>query len=233
MRENLRQLPSPPRPSPARGEGSEQRLRRQWVRGEGREPLRGYRSHGGIVLGLFIGLVIGVLIAFGVVWVLNKTPLPFQDNKGNHQERRESVPGQPPLPLAGKPGDKVPEKPRFDFYKILPGGQDATPASGWPATPAAPPTPAMPTPAPVVAGETIFLQAGAFQKAADADNLKAKLALLGVDTGVQEINIPDKGAMYRVRVGPFANLEEMNRARGLLSQNGIQATVVKVKEGSN
>jgi len=192
----------------------------------------GRRARGGIVVGLFIGLVVGVLIAFGVVWFLNKTPLPFQDNKGNHQDRREAVPGQAPLPLPGKPGDKVVEKPRFDFYKILPGGQEANPAAASPGvSPAtAPPSAAAAAP---VAAESIFLQAGAFQKATDADNLKAKLALLGVDTGVQEINIPDKGTMYRVRVGPFGNIDEMNRARGLLSQNGIQATVVKVKEGSN
>ncbi|HTZ00615.1 MAG TPA: SPOR domain-containing protein, partial [Rhodocyclaceae bacterium] len=97
-------------------------------------------------------------------------------------------------------------------------------------TPAAPATA---TAAPAAPGESLYLQAGAFQKPTDADNLKAKLALLGVDTGVQEISIPDKGTMYRVRVGPFTNLEEMNRARGLLSQNGIQATVVKVKDNSN
>jgi cell division protein FtsN len=35
--------------------------------------------------------------------------------------------------------------------------------------------------------------------------------------------------MHRVRVGPFASPDEMNRARTQLSQNGIQATLVKVK----
>ena len=37
------------------------------------------KSGGGTLLGVFIGLVIGVLIAFGVVWYLNKSPLPFQN----------------------------------------------------------------------------------------------------------------------------------------------------------
>lgn len=191
------------------------------------------RSRGGVLVGLFIGLVLGVLLAFGVVWYLNKTPIPFQDGKANHVERREGVPGQAPLALPGKPGDKAPDRPRFDFYKILPGGQEAAPAAGTPAPAATPAAPATATAAPAAPGESLYLQAGAFQKPTDADNLKAKLALLGVDTGVQEISIPDKGTMYRVRVGPFTNLEEMNRARGLLSQNGIQATVVKVKDNSN
>ena len=35
------------------------------------------KSRGGTLLGIFVGLVVGVLIAFGVVWYLNKSPLPF------------------------------------------------------------------------------------------------------------------------------------------------------------
>ena len=68
------------------------------------------------------------------------------------------------------------------------------------------------------------------EKAADADNLKAKLALTGLEAGVQEVSIPEKGTMHRVRVGPFRSAEEMNKARVLLSQNGVQGTVIKQKE---
>lgn len=195
------------------------------------------RNRGGTLLGLFLGLVIGVLIAFGVVWYLNKTPLPFQDKSNRAEKLAEKPAGQAkgPESLPGKPGDgKVGEKPRFEFYKILPGGQEATPAPV--PVPAHPPVTA-PASAPTtteavvaVPGETFYLQAGAFQKAADADNLKAKLSLLGVDVGVQEVTIPEKGVMYRVRVGPYAKPDDMNRARNQLAQNGIQATVVKVKE---
>ena len=78
--------------------------------------------------------------------------------------------------------------------------------------------------------EIFFLQVGAFQKAADADNLKAKLALTGLYAGVQEVSIPDKGTMHRVRVGPFRDPDEMNRARSLRAQNGVQASVIKQKE---
>ena len=191
------------------------------------------RQGGGTLLGLFLGLVIGVLIAFGVVWYLNKTPLPFLD-KLSRPDKPESKPGAPGAPsaqpqqLPGKPGDKVGEKPRFEFYKILPSGQEAAPAPAEAKPqPANPPT-AVETPAPPT--ETLYLQVGAFQKAADADNLKAKLALMGMEASVQEVNVPDKGLMHRVRVGPFAKPEEMNRMRNQLAQNGIQATVVKARE---
>lgn len=212
-----RNSPSSPRPSPARGEGRGQRLRRG-------------KDGGGMLLGVFIGLVVGVIAAFGVVWYLNKTPLPFQDKAGRADKpaERAGAGGKTPDQLPGKPGDKVGEKPRFEFYKILPGGQEATPAPAA-AVPPPPPVAAL-TPQPASSGETFYLQAGAFQKAADADNLKAKLSLMGVDVGVQEVAIPDKGTMYRVRVGPYTKPDEMNRARNQLAQNGIQATVVKIKE---
>lgn len=193
----------------------------------------GKKSRGGTLLGLFLGLVVGVLISFGVVWYLNKTPIPFQNKTGRPEAGKtadakapEGKAGQPPVPqaLPGKPGDKAGaagegERPRFEFYKILPGGQDAAGAAPAPAPEkaAAPP-------------EALYLQAGAFQKAQDADNLKAKLALNGVEAGVQEINLPEKGVMHRVRVGPFAKAEEMNRVRNQLAQAGIQTTVVKNKD---
>jgi len=188
------------------------------------------KNAGGTLIGLFIGLVLGVLIAFGVVWYLNKMPLPFQE-KASRPEKGDAKPAsaqQAPQQLPGKPGDKVEEKPRFEFYKILPSGQEPAPATGDGKSPQAQPPAAAQAPAP--SGEAFYLQAGAFQKAADAENLKAKLALMGLETSLQEVNVPDKGVMHRVRVGPFAKPEDMNRVRNQLSQNGIQATVMKIKD---
>lgn len=195
-----------------------------------------------MILGLFIGLVIGVLIAFGVVWYLNKTPLPFQNKVEGPSRNEPKSAAQPgaPQPLPGKPGDKVGEKPRFQFYDILEGkqagAQQPAPATGSPA--AVPPAPTLPPAeqprAPVadavpVPTELFYLQAGAFQKPADADNLKAKLALTGMDVQIQDVAVADKGTLHRVRVGPFRSPEEMNKARTQLAQGGLQTTVVKVK----
>lgn len=182
-----------------------------------------------MLLGLFLGLVVGVLIAFGVVLYLNKAPLPFMNKvEGTPREPAKSA---EPIALPGKPGDKVSEKPRFDFYGILegkqPGNPDVAAAKPAPAqTPATPPEVVAAKPA-AKTGEIYFLQAGAFQKAADADNLKAKLAMLGFEAGVQEADVPEKGKMHRVRVGPLNSAEEMNRVRTHMSQGGIQATVIK------
>jgi cell division protein FtsN len=78
-------------------------------------------------------------------------------------------------------------------------------------------------------GEQLYLQVGAFQKAADADNLKARLALMGLEASVQEVDVPEKGKVFRVRTGPFATTGEMNRVRTELSQHGIQGAQVKGK----
>lgn len=188
------------------------------------------RQGGGTILGLFIGLVVGVVIAAGVVWYLNKTPLPFVDRsdkataeKDGEAKAEPARQAAAPLPLPGKPGDKVQEKPRFEFYKILPGTEAAVPQA------ATKPAPAAPAPA----ADTLFLQAGAFQKPADADNLKARLALMGVEASVQQVTLGEKGVMHRVRIGPYANPDEMAKTRTLLAQNGIQASVVRVKDGKD
>jgi cell division protein FtsN len=72
-----------------------------------------------------------------------------------------------------------------------------------------------------------YLQAGAFQSPQDADNLKAQLALLGVEAVIQTSDLGDKGVFHRVRVGPIRALDEVDRTRSLLTQNNIPATLVK------
>lgn len=199
---------------------------------------------GGTLIGLAFGLVVGVLISFGVVWYLNKTPLPFVEKVLRPDSKEKSTDG--PVALPGKPGDKpiVHEK-KFEFYDILEGRKPAAPGAPQPPVPAptakpeapvAPPAAApqvaetAPVAVPAAPASMLYLQVGAFQKAADAESLKGRLAMLGFEAGVQAADVPDKGLMHRVRVGPYADTEQMNRSRGQLSQHGIPATVVRIKE---
>lgn len=190
-------------------------------------------SHGGTLIGLFIGLVFGVIFALGIAWYINRTPIPFMSGKTGKgpvetpaQAERPAkpvpTPGQPAA-LPGKPGDKPLEKPRFDFYKILPEGDKAStkPGDGTPAI--------APADSDMAAPDKLYLQLGAFQNPADADNLKAKAALMGLETSVQKVETPDKGTLHRVRVGPYLAPDEMESVRSQLAQNGISATLVKVR----
>lgn len=206
---------------------------------EQRGSKKGSHQTGNTLVGVFVGLVLGVVIAAGVVWYLNRSHSPFQD-KGlrtsgpavvapagttatapNSQANASS--GSAPDSLPAKPGDKQ----RFDFYNILPGGSDTAPAPSAPPPAAANPATANSAAADATVNDQYFLQAGAFQNKAEADNLKARLALIGIDSSISEIAVPDKGKMYRVRSGPYAKADAMNLARTQMSQGGIQATVVK------
>lgn len=126
----------------------------------------------------------------------------------------------PPRPVnaAAKSGK---DEQRFDFYKILPGQVDAVPADA-PAGDGREPSSAQ-------SAKKLYLQLGAFQNENDADNLKAKLALLGVEAKIQSISLADKGMVHRVRIGPFTRQDDVDRVRAQLKQDGVNAAVVKAE----
>lgn len=181
-----------------------------------------------MLAGVLIGLFVGLAAAIGVAIYINKSPSPFVEKvKPAEQPAQQAAqePVAPAQPVAAAPADKnakPAEKQRFEFYDILQGKEAPVTEQEVKASAAQQPAGKL--------KENYFLQAGAFQTDGEADNLKAKLALMGVEAQIQTANIPDKGVWHRVRVGPFANIEELNKTRGLLSKNGIQATLVKIHE---
>jgi cell division protein FtsN len=184
-------------------------------------PTRGNR--GSTLVGVFIGLVLGVLLCAGVMWYINGSSLPLRV--------RDAVPpaapvGGEPEALPGKPGDKAQVKPRFDFYETLPGGQAPQPA-----TETAPDAAVVePPPAagqPVAVPPSFILQAGAFSSEEEADNLRARLALMGLESSVQPHAVAGKDTLYRVRLGPFATMDDLKRVRAELAENGIEGAVVR------
>src|SRR6185503_12799678 len=84
------------------------------------------RSAGGFLFGLFTGVVIGLAVSLGIAFYLNRTPVPFITAKAKPAEKDTT--GKPPA-IAGLPQTATapatsPEKPKFDFYKILPGAEE-------------------------------------------------------------------------------------------------------------
>ena len=61
----------------------------------------------------------------------------------------------------------------------------------------------------------------------EADNLRARLALMGLESNVQTHAVAGKGTLYRVRLGPFASPDDMSRVRAELAQNGIDTSLVR------
>lgn len=200
------------------------------------------KAAGGTLIGMFIGLVMGVVLAAGVVWYMNKSPLPFVDKAGarSGENGRDQ-----PLSLPGKPGDPAPEK-RFQFYDILPGKAEAVPDKGRGAAAVDPKKEDKNSEAvkkddsrkdeakkeeprkdePKESKTPLFLQAGSFSTPEDADNQKAKLAFMGVEAVVQQVMVQDK-TYYRVRVGPYHRIEDLNKVRSDLAKAGVESQLAK------
>lgn len=182
------------------------------------------KSGNPLLTGILVGMVIGAGMAAGLAWYLMKSPSPFVQKEPVIAKPTPTAPATPNAPTAAS--GVIDGKPRFEFYKVLTDKQDAT----VPAKPADKPQPAKAAESkPAAANEPYFLQAGSFSNADDAEKLKARLALLGIEASTQTATIPDKGVWHRVRMGPYKNTDEMNRARNLLKQNGMDATPMRAQ----
>ena len=186
-----------------------------------------------IWVGILIGLLAGLCIALGVALYINKGTNPFlqkqkpaEKSTERSAEKSTDSSKESPAVEASKPsapaGDKHAKtgeiKPRFDFYKILPGTEEAVTDKEFKRT------------SPAATKEIYFLQVAAFQNPSDADNLKARLALAGIETQIQTATLPDGKVWHRVRVGPFSNQDELNKSRAALMANKLEANLIKVRE---
>jgi cell division protein FtsN len=162
---------------------------------------------GGLFVGLLIAAVIYVKFAPGVSSQQVK-------EKGSQVEQ-------------GQKQKQGKEKPRFDFYSILPkleiiipeqelrsGNGSAEKDKGM---------------AEVKQTGTYILQAGSFRKFEEADKLKAELALIGIEAGIERVSINNSDTWHRVRIGPFDDLKQLNKVRLRLMENDIEVLLLKVK----
>jgi cell division protein FtsN len=205
------------------------------------------RGGGGTLLGVFIGLVLGIAIAGTVGLYVTGGWKAYRQQVGGGRDSRDAA-REP-----AKSAKAEPDKPRFDFYKILPGGEDAKVAPAKPAPPdrtladkaaerSAGRVPADTPPIAdkgkagdavasvepaVKAPDRFWLQAGSFSNEPDAENLRARLALAGWEAQLQQGTLPDKAVRYRVRLGPYDNVAELNRIKGELARRGFDVAVIR------
>jgi cell division protein FtsN len=173
------------------------------------------------VSGLLVGLLVGVAIAVAFTVYIKGGASAFTTKND------QVVTVEPTTPAEIKKGDNTDAKSdaaggkdRFEFYNILPGNEskvteqemkqlqdDSKPK------------------------EAYYLQVGAYQTVQEADNMKAKLALLGLEAIVQTVSIPEKGVLHRVRVGPFTDGTQISKAKSDLTENGFKTDLIKVSAG--
>lgn len=162
----------------------------------------------GVLLGVAISVVFTIYIKGGTSAFTTKTdPAIAIDPKDGKTTKEEAT------------SENVePAKPRFEFYNILQGNepkvteQEIKQVDGEDRKPQ----------------ESYFLQVGAFRTEQEADNMKAKMALIGLEAIVEPISLQDKGVLHRVRVGPFVDMAQVNKAKSELKENGFSADVKKV-----
>lgn len=170
----------------------------------------------------------------------------FHSESPDPATQAESQPG------AARDERPAPMKPSFKFEEILdePAVEYSSKARQLPpsaprpqppvveAAPLAPATPDEPLPQPVTppavretpprAG-TYVVQVGSFKRAADAERVKAELALRGIVASVQTATLPDGQTTHRVRLGPYANKQAAEQARGALRRQGKDGVTYPIR----
>jgi cell division protein FtsN len=125
----------------------------------------------------------------------------------------ETTPAKRPEP--------VPPKPKLDFYTVLPEIETVLPDRNLRGRTGKTERAEM--------GARYILQAGSFASFEEADQLKAKLALQGLQAQIQKVAIEGKGEYHRVRLGPYRSLEDLDAVSHRLSKLGIKALRLKLK----
>ena len=180
--------------------------------------------------GIFVGMVVGAGMAAVLTWYMMKSPSPYlakapvaEKLPPSQAASAETVPASTPVSS---------EKPRFEFYNVLTDKQNAG-SSAPPVKQVA--SPKVETQVKPVEGSKSatytpqILQIGSFSNNADAEKLKAKLAMIGAESHIQVAKVPDRGVFYRVRLGPYKSEAELNQARNFLKQNDLDSTPMRAQ----
>lgn len=166
---------------------------------------------------MLFGLAVGLAVA-AAIYVNDRSPRPaVMDSRAAPEPRQDRSPAS----ARTAPADKD-KGFNFDFYDMLPKFEVVIPEEDLDARPDV-------APAPVATPGAYVLQAGSFSAHADADRMKARLALLGIVSRIQKVSVDEK-TYHRVRVGPVTDLDELNRTRRQLRDAQIEVMVIRVAD---
>ncbi len=202
-----------------------------------------------MLTGLFIGLVIGLIIAAGLVWYFNSRTSVFQtpasipanrdDTAGDKQAKVDAsqpeTPAEASAPVPAEPAAPAPgEKSASDRSApaAAPASEDAAPNAAKPRVdytfygilPGDKPAKPLPPPK---SNDIWWLQVAALKNPADADKLKARLTLLGLGVATQKIEGAGGVQLYRVRVGPYKREDDAFGDLDTLAANNFEPRLLK------
>jgi cell division protein FtsN len=162
---------------------------------------------------LMTGILIGLGLAY-YLWSKGFIPQPQVDATVTE----ESVPAdtEEVAPATGEP-----KKSRYDFFTVLPEMEVIVPEQELSKK-------SQPRETATVQADSdsYLLQVGSFREKSDAEQMKARLALLGIATRIQTVTVND-ATWHRVRVGPVSGARQADEMRKQLTDNGIDSLVMK------
>ncbi len=167
---------------------------------------------------LTIGLIIGLFVAFLVYLDDLEAPPSAAVESGDGGDAERSVAG-------AEVADE--DKPRFEFYSILPDLEVIVPDAP-PAEEGAGAGGDESVSTEIDPEGSYFLQVGSFQEAEQADRMKAQVLLLGLDVDIQTVTVNGE-RWHRVRIGPYADQAKLGAAQRRLRENDIDYLVLRKK----
>ena len=188
-----------------------QRLTRDYKKAE-RRALKGWRARefgAGALVGVILGTAVGVY---------------YMGSRRDVGRERTEAPRPDPHRAASVDPDStgaIGKTEKYDFYQMLPNFEVVVPEKEKDVKRD------LPAAAPVERPGVYVLQAGSYRNEADADRVRAQLAMQGIDAKVQRVAV-DADVWHRVRIGPITKLEELNKLRKQLQAADVDALVIRV-----
>jgi cell division protein FtsN len=168
-------------------------------------------------LWLFVGIALGAVGA--ATYYISRPPA---DERVAAAENGKAKPG-------GKKKIEIPpkEQSRFAFYELLPNYEVVIPKEVLKG--GGKPVPALENSASTSPGRYL-IQVGSFKERGEADQQRANLALLGVESRIEKVTIDNDQTWYRVRIGPEKDQRRVETILSRLEENDIKAMVMMVPD---
>ena len=183
-----------------------------------RKPAGGFSGWTGVLCGLGLGLAVA-----GIVYLKDRhsdSPTVQSAKAGKKKSHGEQRGAELPDAEAADSGATEEPAKSYDFYSMLPKFEVVVPEKDKDVKPDI-------RGVPETRRGTYVLQAGSYKNFADADRVRAQLALQGVESKVQKVSV-DNDTWHRIRIGPISKLDELNRLRTLLRKADVDVLVIRV-----
>jgi len=167
--------------------------------------------------GVLCGLAVGLGVA-GIVYIKDHRP-DAQIVRVGKADKKKSRSNEPPDTETGDSSMEDSAK-SYAFYDMLPKFEVVVPEKDKDVRPDV-------KSVPETRRGTYVLQAGSYKNFADADRVRAQLALQGIESKVQKVSV-DNDTWHRIRIGPISKLDELNRLRQILRKADVDVLVIRV-----